>query len=116
MTAGKDTADLICFQQTSSFQLIAIYMQRAKDDMHTKMYTETTHTHGLPLSVPGTTRKLGWMCFFFLSPWLGHSSVLALALLKNKNNNTSGSRSLTSKDLSDGIHMTGLEHAKLVKG
>ena len=35
VTAGKDTADLICFEQTSGLQLNAIYKQRATDDMYT---------------------------------------------------------------------------------
>lgn len=39
-TAGKDTADLICFEKTSSLQLNAIYKQRAKDYTH-------IHTHSL---------------------------------------------------------------------
>lgn len=48
MTAGKDTADLICFEQTSSLKLNAIYNQRAKDDA-------LTHKHILSQVGPGHT-------------------------------------------------------------
>lgn len=103
MTAGKDTADLICFQQKSNLQLIAIYVRRAKDDMHTK-----TCDHGLPLSALGRARTSS---VTLAGSQLHFSSCFA----EFKNNDTSGCRSLTTEDLSHAFCMTRLAQRKLGK-
>ena len=104
VTAGKDTADLICLEQTSSLQLNAIYKQRAKDDMHTQ-----THTHSLS-PCPRKDRDT----HFPVTP-AGSQPCFSSRFAGNKNKNTSGSGMLTFEGLSGGVWMlAGQSHAELV--
>ena len=96
MTAGKDTADLIYFEQTSSLHLNAIYKQRAKDDMHacTRTHTHThTHTQHLSLSQVGPRHT-----HFSVGPTRS-KPCFSTQFAENKYRNTSGSKNPTSEDL-----------------